>query len=209
MITVTTVLKSGGIYDYTWVDKLKRGLDKHLKMPFNFVPISDHSHNYAHNTFVQENPKYWNKIELFRPELYTGKTLYFDLDTVLLGDITDIVKSFDGSKFLMYNDTSHNTGAMSCIMYWEGDQSVLWNQWNTNTQEHWYKKYAGGSLGDQAFIKDHIDYELIQDKVPNADHFYFATKKEPTNKDIRILVYAGKYRKPHLSNWQIIKQEWV
>jgi hypothetical protein len=209
MITVTTVLKTSDVYTYKWVDKLKSGLEKHLKIPFNFLPISDFPHEFSHNSFIQENKKYWNKIELFRPGLYTGKTLYFDLDTVLVGDITDIVKSFQGSPFLMYKDTYHNSGALSGIMYWEGDQSHLWNTWVSQPQRHWYKKYAGGSLGDQAFIRDNVQYEFIQDKIKNKDHIYFASGKEPKDVDMRILVYGGKYRKPHVSDWQIVKQEWV
>ena len=77
MITVTTVLKTGSVYDYTWVDKLKRSLERHLKIPYKFLPLSDYQHPYSHYSLIQDNPKYWNKIELFRPNLFNQKTLYF------------------------------------------------------------------------------------------------------------------------------------
>lgn len=103
MITVATVLKSGGVYTPDWVYALKRGLSRHLS-DFRFACLTDMpglppiwTYPLAHGW-----PGWWSKVEAFRPALFDGPVLYLDLDTLPVGALSDIA-SYRG-PFAMLND---------------------------------------------------------------------------------------------------------
>lgn len=218
-LTITTVLKSNSFYNHTWVEKMKRGLERHMTMPFNFLPLSDCNHSFPTHKFVDEQPGYWNKIELFRPGLYTGPTLFIDADNVITGDLSPMITALQGHKFVMYKSRvtlKHpKPTPSSCVMYWEGDHSYIWNVWKTKDQQHWFKEYkvsrGTGRKGDQGFIREHANnLELIHDLYPNAyNEIKFVQGEEPDLSKVNMLVFAGG-NKPHNTSWKnIISKEWI
>ncbi len=88
-LTVACVLKSGGIYDATWVARLKAGIAKHLPTEHRFVCLSDVDVSCERIPLEHDWPGWWAKIEVFKLE---GPVLYFDLDTAIVGDLTDIAR---------------------------------------------------------------------------------------------------------------------
>jgi hypothetical protein len=216
MITITTVLKTGKYYDYTWVDKMKRSLDRHMSIPFRFCPLTDVTHDYESYNLEYDNPGYWNKIELFKPGLYKGPTCYIDLDNVITGDLSRLIYSVAGNKFVMHrNDpTKHslNPQPSSCIMYWESDMSYLWNIWISKSPTYWQNKYSGGSLGDQAFIRENItEFELFPDLSPGQTKKIIHTKSFKRNKDVEnaiMYVFSAK-QKPFNTKIQKVIDEWA
>jgi len=217
MITITTVLKTGNYYDYTWVDKMKRSLDRHMSMPFRFYPLTDFNHPYNSYNLEYNNPGYWNKIELFKPGLFTGQTLYIDLDNVITGDLSKLINSVAGHKFVMNrNDpTQHSFNPLpsSCIMYWETDMSHLWKTWISNTSKYWQNKYSGGSLGDQAFIRENtlIEFKLIPELSPEENKKIIYVKSSKRYKDVEnaiMYVFSAK-QKPFNTKIQKVIDEWT
>lgn len=217
MITICTVLRSQKYYTPAWVDRMKRSLDRHMSIPFNFLPMSDSEHSFKCNKFEGDLKGYWNKIELFRPGLYTNPTLFIDADNVITGDLAPLIKAMEGHKFVMYKsrttDWHPKPTPSSCVMYWEGDHSYIWNSWNSRPAEHWYKEYkkngGTGRKGDQGFIREHAEnLELIHDIYPNAYKMIkFVEGEQPDLSDISMLIFAGK-NKPNNTNWPIINEEW-
>ena len=118
MITVATVLKSGGDFDRRWVWALKRGLARHLA-DYEFVCLTDDMsvEPYWRIPLVHNWPGWWSKFELFRPGLFTGRVLYLDLDTLVVGDLSDIA-SYAG-RFAMLSDFYQPRMAASGVMAWE------------------------------------------------------------------------------------------
>jgi hypothetical protein len=217
MITITTVLKTGKYYDHTWVDKMKRSLDRHMSVPFNFLPLSDGEHMFPVHPFIQDNPGYWNKVELFRPGLYNTPTLFIDADNVIIGNLSPMIQALQGHKFVMYKSrttrTHPNPTPSSCVMYWEEDMSYMWNIWNSKPSIEWQEKYrkndSTGRKGDQGFIREHAkDLELIHDIYPKAyDTIKFVQSPQPDMTGVSMLVFAGNI-KPHNCSWKIVKEEW-
>lgn len=99
---VVCVLKSGGIYDASWVDRLHTGLIRwwpHRAPPFKLLCLTDTgdigipgvtSIPLKHNW-----PGWWSKIEMFGPMLpkvQPGRVtyLYLDLDTVITGPLDQL-----------------------------------------------------------------------------------------------------------------------
>lgn len=215
MITITTVLKTGKYYNSVWVDKMKASLERHLTMPFRFLPLTDCDHLYETVYLKEENPGYWNKIELFRPELFDFPTLYIDLDNVIIGDLSPMIRTMmEHQQFLMYRSRTTKVqplpAATSCLMYWPRSPTYLWNIWNSiDDKNYWYKKYSSGRQGDQAFIRDNLkSFDFIQDVYTNASNsIKFVQGTEPDLADTSMLIFAGN-RKPHTSTWASVKENW-
>lgn len=163
MLAVVCVLKSGGIYDASWVARLRDGVRRHLHLDYMFACLSDVDapcrvpleHNWD---------GWWSKIELFR---HPGPILYFDLDTVIVGDITNIAVQAHSVNFYMLRDFYATDHCGSGVM-----------GWGTSRPRSIYDSFAGDAerlmkvsrdrMGDQAFIEESFGVENIsrwQDKV--------------------------------------------
>src|SRR4051812_7051182 len=84
-LNVVCVLKSPDNphlrYDPSWVQKLQRGVARNLTIPHSFTCLSDIPIPDVHVEPLRHNwMQYWSKIEMFRPGLFSGPTLYFDID---------------------------------------------------------------------------------------------------------------------------------
>ncbi len=149
MLTVACVLKTGGIYDASWVERLRAGVSRHLPTPHRFVCLSDVDVPCEHLPLRHDWPTWWSKLELFR---LRQPTLYFDLDTAIVGDLTDIAKHAMTGRFTMLQDfyaaDHHGSGVMS----WSGDTSIIYREFATNPDAHMKKQRA--RMGDQAFIEE-------------------------------------------------------
>jgi hypothetical protein len=170
MINIACVFKQqdnprGEDYNVEWINKLYRGVKRNLSTPFNFVCLSNVDTPYDTIPLVTESDIYWNKIELFRPGLFDGPTLYLDLDVVICKSL-DAVNSLP-NKFLMcqepYRDITN-----SSIMYWRGDCSHLFDYYVENqaaiVEEY---KNPGLRFSDQSYIMEHVEYEFIENYIPD------------------------------------------
>ena len=134
MLTIACVYAKGPKYTEEWVDRLYRGLYRNLDIPFEFVCLSDAVTKHKTIPLISKSDNYWNKIELFRPNLFQGPVLYLDLDVVICKNITKEISQLPQDKFLMvkepYRDI-HN----SSIMFWNGDYSYIYDQYINDKQK--------------------------------------------------------------------------
>lgn len=194
MITVACVLRSGGCYTPEYVRRLREGVEKHLPVPHTFVCLSDVD---VPGRIPLENDwhGWWAKIELFR---LRGKVLYFDLDTVINGDLTEIATY--PHKFTMLRDFNRPSFYASGVMAWEGDYSHLYTGFDLER----CGKYGRLPLwGDGGYIQDHLmkantPVEFFQDLFPGQIVSY---KKELNRAEARVVCYHGKPR-PHETGWK-------
>ena len=98
MITVACV-KWGDKYSEEYVYRLRDMVAKNLSIPHQFVCISD---EFIEGIYTSKPPNefeldgWWPKMFLYRPDLFTGKVLYLDLDTVIQKNIDALVSYSDG-----------------------------------------------------------------------------------------------------------------
>jgi hypothetical protein len=97
-LTVACVWRSGGVYDHhDYLGPLSRAVARNLSAPHRFVCLTDHDGpmpaGVERIALHHRWPRYWSKVELFRPGLFTGPVLYLDLDTVVCGPIDDVAAS--------------------------------------------------------------------------------------------------------------------
>lgn len=154
MITVACVMRSGGCYDASWVEKLQRGVARHLSTNHRFVCLSDVSVPCERIPLETDWPGWWSKIELFRPGLFDGPVLYLDLDTVVVGSV-DRIAAYP-HKFTMCHEFHQPHLLCSTAMAWNGDYSHIWHAMQVMTPDRRsrYDKWEGRRIGDQAFIED-------------------------------------------------------
>lgn len=171
MITVACVLRSGGRYDAEWVRKLRDGVRRHLTLPYRFVCLTDmvsavEAAGIEAIELPEPYPGWWSKICLWHPSAgLTGRTLYFDLDTVVVGSI-DAIASHPHT-FTMAHEYYRPDRLCSTAMAWSGDQSFLFDAFAKDTAETMalYDTVLpprDGRIGDQAFCEDVLIAEGVR-----------------------------------------------
>jgi hypothetical protein len=155
MLTVACVLKSGGIYDATWVERLQAGVKRHLPLEHRFVCLSDVDVPCERIPLEHNWPGWWSKIELFR---LTGEVLYFDLDTAIVGDLSGIASvGWPGLKMLRDFYAPDHFG--SGVMAWNGDLSAIYDAFaETATVQMMTRRER---MGDQAFIEEEFGRDRV------------------------------------------------
>jgi hypothetical protein len=156
LITVACVLRAGGVYDASWVAKLRDGAARHLDEPHRFVCLSDVDVPCERIELVTTWPRWWAKIELFRRGLFDGPVLYLDLDSVVVGPLGDLFQREPGFRSVkMWGKRAG--GICSTAMTWCGDYSHLFSVMASDADwimQHYDRTRPGGRIGDQAFIED-------------------------------------------------------
>ena len=110
-----------------------------------------------------------------------------------------VVRSFEEHKFLMLQDPYKPEQSGSGMMWWNGDYSHLWHEYLTEDPIYWAKKYnEHPRYGDQGFIIDRVEHKQIQEVIENKRDLCKFTK-HPSPKDAKIIIFAGKNRKPWLN----------
>lgn len=203
-VTMALVLKTGGgVYDYKYVNNLVDGIKENLTIDHRIVCLTDNPKGFTKSIdevikFKNEFPKWWGKIELFRPHLFEDQQVfYFDLDTFIVGSLDQIV-FYDG-EFCALRDFYHLHTMGSGVMSWNGNRVIrIYDEFMRNPRAA-MNQFA--AEGDQAWINTHkpsIDY--FQDMFPNEVVSYKAhcavNGQSKLPKNAKVVCFHGKPR-PH------------
>ncbi len=196
MLTVICVLKSGGIYDASWVERLKRGVERNLKRPHKFVCLSDVDVPCERIPMTHNWPTWWGKIELFKPGVITGDTLFLDLDTVVTGDIDDIARL--DCDFAMLQNFNNPKMVGSGVMWFSKVPHKVYEKFVRQPDAYiaHHERNANGSyVGDQAFIWDALehDIEFITDKFAGIKSYKYHCRSYLPD-DAKIVCFHGNPR---------------
>jgi hypothetical protein len=109
---------------------------------------------------------WWAKMDLFRPDI-TDDLLYFDLDTVITGDIKKLLK-ISSDKMVMLTDFYHPQYLMSSVMFIpNAAKKAVWDTFWREPQRHIQECTITKKWGDQGFIRGVIgDCPRFQDLYP-------------------------------------------
>lgn len=165
MLTVACVLKSGGIYDHVWVMRLQAMVAQHLLTPHRFVCLSDTWVPCERIPLEHGWPGWWSKVELFK---LSGPVLFLDLDTAVVGDMSDITAHAMRSHFTMLQDFYAPNHFGSGVMSWGGEPPALLYAAFAFAPEVMMRA-TRARMGDQAFIEETYGKARIgrwQDAVP-------------------------------------------
>lgn len=172
-LTIACVLRSGGDFTPEWVWALKRGLNRHLDLPYrsplqDLEPrtwtlrcLSDLDLGPCTIPLLHKWPGWWSKIECFRPGVFGGRVLYLDLDTLPVGDLSELAaydRAFTMLASFYAAERGHKQGESGVMAWTPGPHT-----------EAIYEAYAGHPTfrgGDGPFIRSHVEHEYLQDLYP-------------------------------------------
>lgn len=166
-LTVACVLRSGGEYRPEHVIALRDGVIANLSAPHRFVCLSDLD---VHGVWtlplgIDAHPGWWSKMALFRPYRLKGRALFLDLDTVIVGDLSELA-AYAG-PFAMLSDFLRPARPASGVMAWDAGCDTLravWEAWITGPEGHMHEHRGGG---DQSFIRS-----VVGDAVDRLSDLY-------------------------------------
>lgn len=167
MITVACVLRSGGIYDPSWVARLRGGVARHLPIEHRFVCLSDVDVPCDRVPLRHDWPGWWAKLEIFR---VPGPVLFFDLDTAIVGDLSGIARvAAENGTTVLRDFYRLGAGIGTGMMAWN-DLDLCRGLYETFAADPVGWQNSIGGRGDQGFLEDAgcvRFYHRWQDDLPS------------------------------------------
>lgn len=158
-VTVVCVLRGGGEYRPEHVVALQAGVNRWwpLDWPLRFVCLSDQLvPDVAVRPLRSAGKGWWAKMELFAPEHSDlGHMLYFDLDTMIVGDLADVASV---GRDAMLRDFYYERTLASGLMYLTPEmRAETWGVWSRNPSRIMERFHRPGSRamfpdGDGGFL---------------------------------------------------------
>ena len=211
-VAIVCVLKSGGDFTAEYVRRLRNMVQKHTTISHDFICFTDIDIDIEGciNIPLQNNfPGCWAKVEMFRPKLIKAKRIiYFDLDTVILGSIDDVLSiNSDLVALKPWNKKNLDKGMFaSGMMSWKNDGTFtyIYSQFNKKL----IKEYPSG---DQEYMSKKIkekggEFSFFQSLV--KDIYSYKRNCRPNKpSNARIVCFHGKPR-PHECPDRWVKNNW-
>ncbi|MCP3681833.1 MAG: hypothetical protein GY861_04010 [bacterium] len=185
---VACVLKTGGEFTTEHVKMLHKSVKKHNKQ-LEFYCLSDVDIEGVKCIRLQYDwPKWWGKLELFR-EFTHQRVLYLDLDTVVIGDISELFRK----NLTMLKDVNDLTRFGSGVMAWHGDYSYLYDIFVKDPYKYINTYKTRQNWGDQGFIMNHLESKPESFNFGPL-HSYKIHCKRGIPKNTKLVYFHGKPR---------------
>jgi hypothetical protein len=202
---IIACVKHGDKYDARYVNALARGVARNLAAPHDFVCFTENPAGLDPAVTVRDLPPdvfgWWSKLALFAL-LRDTPVVFFDLDTIIVGDITPLAEYAQRpGSFAMLRDFYYPQRLASGVMAWNGDYARIYGQWLDDGRP----QVRGG---DQAFIESVMKKaDIVQDILPGAISYkaHRCDKRYPA--DARVICFHGE-PKPHNCGAEWVRQEW-
>ena len=200
-VKIVTVFRSGGDFTHYHVRWFKRQCDEHHPgVPF--VCLSDEPIEGVKFIFMRYDwPGWWGKIELFE---HFNNALFFDLDTVLLQPVWDILdhnpKGLMALRKLSGLLDGDPDSIGSGVMRWNCDLSGITYAFRHDPDRYMAECNHKFNWGDQGFILSQVDrFEYLQEQFPNTVMSYkredgLNMGRKPLPEWCRILCFHGQPR---------------
>ncbi len=218
MVTVVCVLKRGGAYSTKYVSRLEEAVRVHTTVPYRFLCLTDDDVDCCDVVRLKHNwPGWWSKIELFRDDLESCQSLYFDLDTLVVGNIDALVDVANRVNFAALRGFNTKYGRnvenlASGIMV--GNfllNSQVCTKFLEDPQGHMSESRQNWRHGDQGYLASVLgmDVPRLQNALPDD---YIVGKRTARDKsfilpDTRVIAWSGEPRL-HRAKDEFIADYW-
>ena len=182
-----------------YVNILGRAVSKYLTVPHEFVCFTDDPRGIEFPTRPIPGEGWYAKLYLFR-EFTEGRVIFFDLDTIILGNI-DFLTRFKGD-FAILRDFYRKKGYGSGVMAWKGG----FGHHITNDYIAEGKPLIEG--GDQIYIEQKVKgAKKFQDMYPGKIVSYKADAHAGMPKGSAICCFHG-FPKPDDFSYGWVAETW-
>jgi hypothetical protein len=168
----------GTAYSWDYVERLYSMLSRHITPGVKLHvyteadrPVSEPMIKHVLEPWSIASPKksWWYKMQLFNPVYHAGPLLYFDLDTVITGNI-DWIWQLPTTYFWAIRDFKYlwrpsHTGINSSVMWWNTQQyQHIWSAFAQQDLATTIRKYPG-------------DQDYISAVIPENQRRFFDTTR--------------------------------
>ena len=225
----------GTAYDWIYVDKLYSMLSRNFSQPLRLHVWTEASRSvpepYIKHSLTDwpgiagPRKSWWYKLQMFDPDHFQGRLLYFDLDVVIMGNL-DWMLELDTEYFWAIRDFRHHfRGAWwsvnSSIMIWDtGRLAYVWQDFCTHNIQAITRQHAGDQDYLNRVIDDKVRRYLDSNKVRSwrweikdgGMDFKRRTYRRPdagsiVPPDTAVMVFHGQ-PKPHEIQDPVISTNW-
>lgn len=208
MLSVACVLRSGGDYTPEHVLHLRDGVAKHLTIPHRFTCLTDTPIPGVHCILLAHDwPGWWSKLELWRPGVFPGPVLYFDLDTIITGSLDELAGAAHTftvlRNFWVYPGHPRIGSGM---MAWGCDLSAIYHKFMDAPDAYMAASQTKENWGDQGFIAWAAPFRADRWQVRFPEQVVSYKKHVLPNGDrvpegARVVCYHGRPRPWHTDHW--------
>ena len=206
-------MRWGEVYAPAYVHILKSAVQKHLQSTHRFVCLTDDPQSLDGRVETRPLPEIeagprergWNKIALFKPELYDiqGAVLFLDLDIVILNDLSPFLEA--SGKLCIIREWKTLGAKMGLVRYEGGNSSVF--RFEVGAQSQIYDAFCADPeaaqrlfRNEQRFLSAHAEGMAFWQKdlcmsfkrdcmAPFPAHFLFSPQRPA---QAAIAVFHGK-----------------
>lgn len=213
-MNIVCVLKTGGDFTSDYVVKLRSACGRHIKEKFRFICLTDDitAKNLPRviSTCLKHGYSgWWSKFEIFRLK---GPTLYFDLDTVIIKNIDDMVyqvKELSPNEILgmsKFNPLrwSKEGRFTSGIIGWNGDFRFMFSEF-----DYIYAlncRYHGDADAMLELLNKHnaiIKYDM------RGIYSYKRHCKIEIPEDAKVICFHGSPRPHQATSIPLVRENWI
>jgi len=208
----------GRDYNEKDVYSLKKNIDRYIDREYKFYCLTnDMSADVPAEKIQLLNnwPGWWSKVELFRPDLPPGRTLYMDLDSHIVGRLQPILEC--EGNLVMFNSNK------PCRMWYDLQDDGWLYRYQAATMLFdpgalsWiYDKFA--MCPERFMFKYRSEQDMYGDWIPDQptfpDHWMMKLESLKGKKEFPkgIIIITGKpgrdsFRDPAFAPW--LKKYWV
>lgn len=197
----------GDLYPVHYVENLRDMISRHLTVPYEMFCITDRLVTPEGITHMpcQSQEGWWQKINLFKPGLFEGRTLYFDLDVVITNSLDPIAKS-EGDLVMIENfgpNKGHAAFNSSCML-WTPSEKI----------EKIYNSYEDSIStilhGDQCWIWRAFGNDILAFRKDLLDSYKYTKlgQWKRSSPDTAVWIFHGN-PKPHQASESWVREHWT
>jgi len=222
---ILCVYKTGGPYTDEYVLRLLEGVQRYSTENISFLCLTDDEAFISKKVCKTKKlkhgwPGWWSKIELFRQDLPKIPSVYFDLDTIIKGNIDALTQQAHSHSFIVlrgFSNKFRKPGSLnfaSGIMagsFWE--YSPVYELFLEDPERFMTIKQENWMHGDQGFIASVIGVDNVPRLQEHLQENYIVGKRiiHLANKipdEASVIAWSGEPRLHELNNGNdIIHQE--
>jgi hypothetical protein len=204
-------VKWGTKYGADYVNKLYRGVTRHLTLPHDFTCFTEDPSGLDEGVLtlplVESWNNWWGKATLFAPHGLTGRLLYIDLDSVITGSLDDL-GSYRGVFALMSTKEIYcekaKDGYNSSIIAWHSS----FGQPIYDSLRRYYKYVLKYICRFDFWLEMTVhNSDFVQDCFPGQFLDYVSCCQDDVPADCRIVAFP-RDPKPHEAKAGWIQELW-